>query len=600
MAPRQTKRIQKVEWSRSERNRRTESTRQADQENDSVVSDRDYQDTVSASLDEWSAGSSNSATEGVAGGIGFFAPPAVGGVGGGAGFSQSSSTQSGGRDTTASEHQRLRDSIRRHGDALRKFESTVVTEVSQEESVTGTTEVIRNINYAHSLTVIYYQILRHLKVTTEFAGVRQCLFVPFAIKPFDVGRAYRWRETLQKYMRSPLYSRGLRYLKDVYTNFSTSAIPAGSRARQPLTYLRGSMFITLGVERPHDTATGEYSQSQWQMMQPMLGMPSRGVHSTLGEMAASARDSMFQAAYAPTVAASWASSIQLQLANGRVLHADYTLASRYQFNRPIRVDFVVSLDDLGGITRESLQQLVVTGGLALPTGSSATLSRLALTYSTAKYEHTAEAQAGTIHLINPVTGVTASAMVSLPLDQWERVDERLEIRRSVNQLLEHLNEHVEYYHKAIWWRMDRDRLFMMLDGFYVPGTTDISIATIVDREPVGIIGNCMVYRIGAGAFIKDGELDTPEKLQNMYVENAPISDPLLISLPTDGLYAQAVMDECVALEEHFGNFDWALTDKDPDLGNIDPSLMLSRRADPNPGLTPTTMPNTIINLQNAP
>lgn len=44
--------------------------------------------------------------------------------------------------------------------------------------------------------------------------------------------------------------------------------------------------------------------------------------------------------------------------------------------------------------------------------------------------------------------------------------------------------------------------------------------------------------------------------------------PLYISLPTDGLYAQTIMDECLALEEHQGSVDWVLNDPDPELGTI--------------------------------
>jgi hypothetical protein len=60
------------------------------------------------------------------------------------------------------------------------------------------------------------------------------------------------------------------------------------------------------------------------------------------------------------------------------------------------------------------------------------------------------------------------------------------------------------------------------------------------------------------------------------------------------------MDECLALEEHFGNLDWALNDKDPELGSIDSSLLTTRRADPTAATTPTPLPATIINLLNAP
>jgi len=599
LAPRQTKRIQKIEWERRERALRRESTQLRDEENDAVIRERDYTDTVSASLSEWARGSSSSRASSVAGGIGFFGPGILGGVGGGASSAYSTSQQSGGRDTTASEQQRLRDAIRRHGDSLRRLESTVVTEVGQEETVTGTTEVIRNANFEHSLTVIYYQILRHLRVTTEFAGVRECLFVPFAIKPFDVFRAYRWRESLERSMRSPRFSRALRYLKDVATSFATSDVAPGARAAQPLTFVRGSVYVQLGVERPRDTSDGGFDPGPWSILQPLLQTPAQGIFSVLHALADSSRDRAFQAEHAPAIAARWADRLQLRLGN-RVLRADFTLASRYQFNSGVRIDFSLPSSELAGLSRESLQQLVVASPAALPRGSVANLTRVSLTYSTDRFEHTVEGRSGTNDLVTPASGAPDAAAVTVPLDAWERVNERLEITRSVQELVEHLNEHIEYYTKAVLWGMDHDRLLMMLDGFYVPGTNNVSVASIVDREPVGIIGNCLVYRVGAASFIGNGKVKTRADLHNVYAESEPVSDPLFVSLPTDGLYAQAVMDECGALEEHYGNTDWVLADEEPDLGTLDPSQLLTRRADPSAGTAPTPFPATIINLMNAP
>jgi hypothetical protein len=599
LAPRQAKRIQKIEWERSERARRAERTQLTDRENDSVTRERDYQDHVSANLSEWSRGGSSSDTEAIAGGIGFFAEAVLGGIGGGAGASHSSSHQEGGRHTTAQEHQRLRDSVRRHGDALRKFESTIVSEVTQEETVIGTTEVVRNLNYAHSLTVIYYQILRHLKINTEFAGARECLFVPFAIKAFDVQRAYRWREALQSAIRARRYLRALRYLKDVATNFTTSDIPPGSRAEQPLTYLRGSIFVNLAIERPRDTSDGSYDDARWNVFKHLLDTPALGIFSQLMGRVESDRDRHFQTSFAPAVAAKWANGLLMSF-GGNTFNVDSTMATRYQFNRSVRIDFVVPLERLAGLKRTDLQNITIFPASNLPPGSVANLTRMALTYSTARFEHSVQGRTGVNDMIQPETGRRDPAQTSVPLEAWESVDERLEITRSVRELVEHLNEHVEYYHKAIWWRMDRDRLLMMLDGFYVPNTNNVSVATVVDREPIGIIGNCLVYRVGAASYIGYGKIGTPEDLYNLYAEKQPLRDPVLVSLPTDGLYAQTIMDECLALEEHYGNLDWALSDKDPELGTIDPSLLTSRRADATTATTPTSLPATIINLQNAP
>lgn len=599
LAPRQAKRIQKVEWERSERARRSERTTLADAENDSVTRERDFQDNVAANLSEWASGGSHSDVAGIAGGIGFFASGVLGGIGGGAGSSNSSSHQEGGRSTNASEHQRLRDAVRRHGDALRKFESTVVTEVTQEETVTGTTEVVRNINYAHSLTVIYYQILRHLKVETAFAGIRECLFIPFSIKAFDLVRAYRWRESIQAALRSKRYLRALRYLKDVANNFATSDIPPGTRAKQRINYLRGSMFIDLAIERPSDKDDGTLDPGPWSAIQHLLSDPMGAIHSFIGGHASAERDRAFQKNYAPGIAAKWANRITLTIKN-RSIRVDSTLATAYRFNKTVRIDFTVPLDQLGALTREELQNVTVEPRDELAKGSVANLKRISFTYHTDHFNRTITSDTGANDLIRTSSGATESAAVFLPLDQWEQVNERQEIRRAVRDFIEHLNEHIEYYHKAIWWRMDRDRLLMMLDGFHVPFSQNVSIASVVDREPLGIIGNCLVYRVGAASFLGMGSIKTPEGLYELYAEKQPVRDPVHLSLPTDGLYAQTIMDECVALEEHFGNHDWALNDKDPDLGSIDPSLLASRRSDPVTNANPTPFPATIINLQNAP
>lgn len=599
LAPRQTKRIQKIEFERLERTRRDELQQQRDRVSDEVVRERDYNDTVSAYLSEWATGSSSSGTAAAAGGFGFAIPPIVGGVGGGTSSAWSESSQSGARNTGASEQQRLRDAIRRHGDSLRKFQSTVVTEVTQQETVTGTTETLRNPNYGHSLTVIYYQILRHLAVSTEFAGVRECLFVPFAIKPFSLQRAYRWREALGRYLRQPRFTSAMPLLRDVITDFVYSKTPAGVRSQHRLTYLQGSVYLQLAVERPKDNA-GAFDAARWLGVSTFLGQPAYGIWARLAELVDAQRDQLFQREHAPTIAAKWVNSLRL-LATGVDLNADFTLATRYAYNQPVRIDFSVPVADATMQSRAQLVAMIVKASTALPEGSVAKVTRLSLRYGTATFQRTLDASIGANDILEPGTAVPdPGAQIVFPLDDWDQVNERESIRHSVNELVEHLNEHVEFYHKAIWWSMDRDRLLMMLDGFYVPGTNKISIASVVDREPVAILGNCLVYRVGAGTFIGHGKITTPAELYDAYAGREPAQDPLLISLPTDGLYAQTIMDECLALEEHEGSVDWVLNDPDPELGSLDPSLLQSRRADTSGPLTPTTMPTTIINLQNAP
>ena len=599
LAPRQAKRIQKIEFERLERTRRTETTQLVDEVADEVSRNRTYQDTVEASLSEWAKGESSSSTTAVAGGFGFAVPPFVAGGGGGHSRASSTSSQSGGRETRAAEEQRLRDTIRRFADSRRRLDSVVVTEVSQEETVTGTVEVVRNANYAHSLTVIYYQILRHLRLDTEFAGVRECVFVPFAVKPFTLSRAYRWRESIRKGLRDAQYSTALTYLRDVWNNFADSPVPAMPRADQPVRHLRGSMTIRLGVERPQ-VAFDVFDDTPWVPLRPFLGAPALSIFSRLRELADSARDAWFQSEQAPRIAAGWVDTLHLTV-GGAALPADFTLASRYTFNGAVRVDFSARIPVGTTVTRRMLTDLRVEATRPLTPGSMANVTSFGYTYDTDTFRRSVRVPTGTDDLVSAETGAidTLGASGSEPPDEWELKDERAEMVKAVQALLGHLNEHVEYYDKWVMWDMDRDRVFMIVDGAVIPGTNGVSFASVVERDPIAIIGNSMVFQVSAGAFLGLDGLDDPRKLYAWYADKDARSEPMHVALPTDGLYAQTIMDPCVALEEHYGDLDWVLSNDEPELGELDPSLLMSRRSEPM-ATSPTPFPQTIISLQNAP
>jgi hypothetical protein len=530
-----------------------------------------------------------------AGAVGIGITFGSGVLGGGGGYSNasSSSSQEGGRATSASEEQHLRDSIRRYGDSLRKLDSLVVNEVTQEETATGTTEIIRNFNYGHSLTVIYYQILRHLKIETAVAGVRECLFVPFAIAPFTVARAYRWQDLLLRGLKNPQYAGAIKYLKDVDTNFAASDIPPGRRSDQPVRAIFGSFSLKLAVARPKDKDDGSFDPSMWVVMQPHLGLPALAIYNQVKSLEKALRDAeaAFQRDHAPVIAANWVDTLQLEV-GGMPLNADFTLSTRYQYNGVVRVDFSASAPS--GITRETLAAIRIKASKDLTPGSVANVLGLTFTYQTDQFQRTVSAIHGAEDLINVETGAldALGASVTTIPDSWERRDIRLEMIRAVQSLIDHLNQHVEYYHKIIFWNMDRDRLFILMDGFHVPGTNGISVASVVERDPLGIIGNSIVFRVSAGAFLGIGDIKTPKQLLDKYVNMDAPSEPMLVSLPTDGLYAQTVMDECAAVEEHFGNIDWVLNDPDPELGSIAPELLASRRVEPPKRPTDTASPDS--------
>ncbi|RDV24599.1 DUF2272 domain-containing protein [Alteromonas aestuariivivens] len=610
LAPRQTKRISKISWQRREQAVRRERTEATDALTQVTTRARDYTDAVQSSLSEWSKGGSKSRSTGVAGGIGFAMGPVV--IGGGAahGRASSSSWQSGGRRVAAAEQQQLRDAIRQYGESLRSLESTVITELSQQEEVEGVSETLRNVNHCHALTVLYYEILRHLRVDTAFGGVRECLYVPFSVTPFDLDKALKWRDKLFQGMLDRSLRWALDRLDEVASAWADSDIPPGRRSQHPINHLTGSVYIQLSIERIREQteqeALEDYEQL-WRPFSPLLGFPVRRIIETIRQ-AERERDAYFQREVAPTMASRWTDRLELVIGGSVVSDADFTLASSYRFGQVVRVDFTAALD--GSLNREQLQEITVRSSQALPRGSVANVKRVALHYYTAHFDRQVQSDSGTRDLVSVATGLPdAGAVAHFRLSAWERENLREMIERGVEKLILHLNANLVYYHKVIWWLMDRDELYMMLDGFTAPYGRRFedgswvedpgrSLASVVERDPVAILGNSLVFRVAAGAFLGIDGHESPDAAHRYYYDSQVRTEPLRVSLPTEGLYAQALMDKCEATEEHNGSTDWVLTDQDPELEAIADQLS-SRRAAPE-NLTPTNLPDTIISLQNAP
>jgi hypothetical protein len=602
LAPRQTKRISKITWRRREQAARRESTEVLDALTQVSSRERDYNDAVQSSLSEWSHGESKSRTTGVAGGLGFQTGSVIIGGGVSHGSASSSSSQSGGRRVAAAEHQELRDAIRQYGESSRRLESTVVTEVTQEEEVEGVSETLRNINYCHSLNVIYYEILKHLRVDTEFAGVRECLFVPFSITPFDIDKALKWREQLRQGMLDRDLTRALDYLDEIESDWVDSRIPDGPRMDQPINYVTGSVYIQLSIERPREMDKEETMDAYtavWTPLAPILGLPVKQILERLKNNERE-KDAYYQREVAPTMAIRWANRLTLKIGETAV---DFTLASKYNFGSTVRIDFSAPVSN---ITRSQLLNLTLLAAQPLPAGSVANVKSMKLHYFTNNFNYCADSVPTTNDLIDPTNGTAnTDASLLLPLTPWEKQNQRREIEDRVEKLIAHLNSNLVYYHKVIWWLMDRDELYMLLDGFTAPygrryengawvEDTGRSIASIVERDPLAIMGNTLVMRVAAGAFLGIDGHDSPDAAYHYYYDSQSQAEPIHVSLPTEGLYAQAIMDKNNATEEHYGGTDWVLTNGEPELEALADQLGTRRQAPTD--LTPSQMPQTLINL----
>ena len=160
------------------------------------------------------------------------------------------------------------------------------------------------------------------------------------------------------------------------------------------------------------------------------------------------------------------------------------------------------------IKRGDVSQLIIKSVNGLPTGCRAIVNRASIRYRTAKFEHTliddrrinddidlpkvAVSFTSLMEIVVHRLAAGKGATLFTPIDAWEQRNPRTEDRRLSAELVEHLNDNIEFYHHAIWWTMDPNRLYMLLDGYLAPGSNGRSVASVVENRLIGIVGNACV------------------------------------------------------------------------------------------------------------
>jgi hypothetical protein len=356
--------------------------------------------------------------------------------------------------------------------------------------------------------------------------------------------------------------------------------------------------------------------------------------SLLDEPSAEERYARFQQEVMPSAAVGFVDELELYALVGanevKLSGADFTLVSNYQPGTPLLVSVRGHLTT--PVRRGDISAIVIKSAAPLPSGCRAIVNSASLRYQTTLFRHglvtddrvnddidlpvvayTGLPETPTPPLLPPgfptdwvpVPGMTPlragnGAILYTPLDEWEQRSPRLEDIRLSAELVEHLNAHLEYYHHAVWWTMDPNRRFMLLDGYSAPNAGGRSVASVVDNTLIGIVGNSLVMPVARG-----NKLDPQFKLAEgvtlleHYEPQSPVP-PSRVSLPTRGVFAEAVMGDCNACEEiddtRFWRWEESPIDEPPAL---DATAIASRRAEPAYG-TPTPFPNPLVSIQNAP
>jgi Papain-like cysteine protease AvrRpt2 len=610
LAPGQQKLVSVLDWTSREVDERRAAREARESLTAELTHDRDISDIIRSSLSERMDARSHADVESVGGVLGGFIGPFVFGAAGGVSSAGSTASQTSGRSVTGQALNRVRDRTQQAASAVRSQRSTVVQTGRHGESVRAQTDVIANYNHCHAVTMEYFEVLRHLQVTQELAQVRECLFIPFAISAFNPDKALRWREPLSQRLRA----RDLRWAFDAIererNNWVGSGFPPGRYADALLTHLDGEFRMRVTLPRPADDDDGLFVAANWTTYESQELLGPNTAQATfdrnLGGLPVRERDRAWEERIAPAIAQRLLEKLGLNLlrSSGAVpLSVDPTLVSRYRNDEPLLVSLRVNTP-LPGVTRAEVEhvELRFAGVTALPPGAAVLVDSATMSYRTAYSSGFLFENRRVLNDLSLRDTGEDNVQIATPLSVAEKSNPRQRDRRYAEKLLEHLNDHVELYHRFIWMAMDPNRRFLLLDGLIAPDAGGRSVASVVENRIIGIVGNSLVMPVALGQ-----KLDTtyefadatPEDLRHLYAIDA--RPAMRISIPTAGVFAEAVMGRCNSCEVIDDSRFWRWEDAPiPDRPTaINPLSTASRRQAP-PSLAPDAFPDPLVRMQTAP
>lgn len=614
LAPGQKKQIAVLDWERRESAIRQEALEETESLQATLSRDRDIGEMVSSVLSESSRGGSSASTSAVGGGIGVGAilGPVGGllGIGGGSSNANSTAWQNSSRSVAADSLQTLRDRTSQAAASMRAQRSTVIQTVTQGERVAVTTESVANYNHCHAMTVEYFEVLRHLIVRQRIVDVQECLFVPLQMSRFDRAKALRWRNTLKPVMPDRALKAGFDALERIDANYEGSDMPTGAYADEKLEYLEGELTLRFQLARPRDDDQDDFNAANWVWMGlllPMLNAHELYKNFLKGQ---ALKDRIFLEQVGPRIARAFVDLLRVSwVDNNDVEHPlpiDTTLLSNFTNDTGLAVSLrlagavpPVARKDIKFIKLSELAFPGVFFFNVLPAGSRVIVDAGEMSYRT-KFSSGYLFRSGRI--ANDLTG-SDSVRVYTPLSLQELRKPREEDKELARRLLDHLNENIERYHHALWWRMSPDRRYMLLDGFEAPNSAGRSVASVVDNTLIGIVGNSLVMPVSRGYHLDptfNQDVEQPIELLEHYQPNTPI-EPVRVAIPTRGVYAEAVMGACNSCETKEEQRFWRWEESPiPDNPPAILPVSTETRQTPTPNLTAKDFPAPIIAMQAAP
>ncbi len=616
LAPGQKKQIAVLDWERRESAARSQELSYEETLNNTLIRDRDISEVVSATLSENIKGNSSASTSSFGAGFGAgimgilpggAAFGSLLGISGGKSKASSNASQSSNRQSTANSLQSISDRTMQAASMVRSQRATVIQTVSQGETVSATAESVANYNHCHAITIQYFEVLRHFEIRNRLAGVQECLFIPLQMSPFDINKCLRWRNTLERYLFKPslraafdAIARIQNEKESAFENYYDSiGFPRVNFAEQNVVSYDGELLIEFTF---FNTNEGKVDAAMLEFFK-IFGLQ---LNDYLDKQISN--DELARVV-GPRTIEFLLDHFTVTTDKGKNLAMDFTLVNTFRPNIPLRITMRQSAQTPTDIPREQIGSLLINLDLSNAAPELKTkLEQLQNKYMKVRV-HSGNLRyrtnniAGTLfsgRIDNDIFAGSDGVFLTTPLTRNELRNPRGEDVDAANNLLQHLNENMEYYHKCIYFDMTPERRYMLLDGIIAPGKANgRSVASVVENRVIGIAGNCLIMPVAPGNQL-DPTIDDEFDLFAQYHVDQP--EPMRVSMPTKGIYAEAVMGQCNSCEEKDESRFWRWEESPiPDSPNtqILPLNTDTRRAEPG-NLDPKDFPAPVVNIQNAP
>lgn len=213
LAPGEAIKIAVIDWQRNDAGSRLGANASADKLTHDQTVDRDIDDIVKGRVTEQQSGSTFMA--GLAGAMDFQIPQYGISAAGRHSIGYGTSNTEGKRDVSADAHQDVHLETLQRSNLVRSQNSSVIVQATQAENNYLSTRIVANMNRGHSLSILYYEVLRHLAVTTKFLRADTAILIPVDMFTFDANLARRFRAQLEPVLLDESYRVGFAALERI-------------------------------------------------------------------------------------------------------------------------------------------------------------------------------------------------------------------------------------------------------------------------------------------------------------------------------------------------------------------------------------------------